>query len=59
MPNSGAKMLKEYVHIVFCMYTVARGCHGRFLKKLKVESGRKQLRIEELVETWLRRRKPT
>jgi hypothetical protein len=29
------------------------------LKKLKVNTGRKQLRIEELRETWLRRRKPT
>jgi len=29
------------------------------LKKLKVKTGRRQLRIEELGETWLRRRKPT
>jgi len=29
------------------------------LKKLKVKPGRRQLRIEELGETWLRRRKPT
>jgi hypothetical protein len=29
------------------------------LKKLKSETGRRQLRIEELEETWLRRRKPT
>jgi hypothetical protein len=28
------------------------------LKKLKVKIGKKQLRIEELGETWLRRRKP-
>jgi hypothetical protein len=33
---------------------MARGCRGR-LKK----TGRKQLRTEELGETWLRRRKPT
>jgi len=29
------------------------------LKKLKVKSGRKQLRSEELGETWLRRQKLT
>jgi len=29
------------------------------LKKLKVKTKRRQLRIEELGETWLRRRKPT
>jgi hypothetical protein len=29
------------------------------LKKLKVKPGRKQLRTEELGETWLRRQKPT
>ena len=29
------------------------------LKKLKIKTGRKQLRTEELGETWLRRRKPT
>jgi len=29
------------------------------LKKLKLKTGRRQLRIEELGETWLRRRKPT
>jgi hypothetical protein len=29
------------------------------LKKLKIKIGRKQLRTEELGETWLRRRKPT
>jgi hypothetical protein len=29
------------------------------LKKLKVKNWKKQLRIEELGETWLRRRKPT
>jgi hypothetical protein len=28
-------------------------------KKLKVETGRKQLRTEELGQTWLRRQKPT
>jgi hypothetical protein len=37
---------------------MARGCHGRSKKKLKLKTGRKQLRIEELGETWLRRRKP-
>ena len=29
------------------------------LKKLKLTTGRKQLRTEELGETWLRRREPT
>jgi len=29
------------------------------LKKLKVKYGRRHLRIKELGETWLRRRKPT
>jgi hypothetical protein len=29
------------------------------LKKLKVKTGRKQLCIQELGETWLRRRKTT
>jgi hypothetical protein len=29
------------------------------LKKLKLKTGKRQLRIEELGETWLRRRKPT
>jgi hypothetical protein len=29
------------------------------VKKLKVKPGRRHLRIEELGETWLRRRKPT
>jgi len=28
-------------------------------KKLKIKTGRKQLRTEELGATWLRRRKPT
>jgi hypothetical protein len=31
-------------------------CHGR---SKKAESQRRQLRIEELGETWLRRQKPT
>jgi hypothetical protein len=38
---------------------MARRCHGRSKKKLKAKTGRKQLRTEELGETWLRRRKPT
>jgi hypothetical protein len=39
---------------------MARGCHGKLKKKLKIKkTGRKQLRTEELGETWLRRRKPT
>jgi hypothetical protein len=29
------------------------------LKKLKKKTGRKQIRTEELGDTWLRRRKPT
>jgi hypothetical protein len=39
---------------------MARGCHGRFKQAEKLKkNGRKQLRTEELGETWLRRRKPT
>jgi hypothetical protein len=37
---------------------LARGCHGRFKKAESKKNGRKQLRIEEIGETWLRRRKP-
>ena len=29
------------------------------LRKLKIKTGKRQLRTEELGETWLRRRKPT
>jgi hypothetical protein len=36
-----------------------RGCYGRFIKAESKETGRKQLRIKELGETWLIRRKPT
>jgi len=32
---------------------MTRGCHERF-KKLKIKTRRKQLRTEELGETWLR-----
>jgi hypothetical protein len=39
--------------------TMARRCHGRYKKSRKLKIGRRQLRIEELGETWLRRRKPT
>jgi len=35
---------------------MARGC---FKKAENKKTGRKQLRTEELGETWLRRRKPT
>jgi hypothetical protein len=28
-------------------------------KQMKIKTGRKQVRTEELGETWLRRRKPT
>jgi hypothetical protein len=38
---------------------MARGCHGRSKKAASQKIGRRQLRIEELGETWLRRRKPT
>jgi hypothetical protein len=38
---------------------MARGCYGRSKKAESKKTGRKQLRIEELGETWLRRRKPT
>jgi len=38
---------------------MARGCHGRFKKAENKKTGRKQLRTEELGETWLRRGKPT
>jgi hypothetical protein len=37
---------------------MARQYHERF-KKAENKTGRKQLRTEELGETWLRRRKPT
>jgi hypothetical protein len=29
-----------------------RGCYGRFIKAKSKKTGRKQLRIEELGETW-------
>jgi hypothetical protein len=38
---------------------MARRCHGRSKKAEKSKTGRRQLRIEELGENWLRRRKPT
>jgi hypothetical protein len=38
---------------------MARGFHGRFKKAENKKTGSKQLRTEELGETWLRRRKPT
>jgi len=38
---------------------MARRCHGRSKKAESQKTGRRQLRIEELGETWLRRRKPT
>jgi hypothetical protein len=39
---------------------MARRCHGRSKKaESQTKTGRRQLRIEELGETWLRRRKPT
>jgi hypothetical protein len=39
---------------------MARRSHGRSKKKLKVKkTGRRQLRIEELGEAWLRRQNPT
>jgi hypothetical protein len=37
--------------------TMARGCHRRFKKAESKKTGSKRLRIEELGETWLRRRK--
>jgi hypothetical protein len=37
---------------------MAKGCHGKLKKKDEnKKTGRKQLRTEELGETWLRRRK--
>jgi hypothetical protein len=33
--------------------------HGRSKRAESLKTGRRQLRIEELGETWLRRRKPT
>ena len=39
--------------------TMARRCHGRSKKAESTKTGRRQLRIEGLGETWLRRRKPT
>jgi len=38
---------------------MARGCHGRSKKAESKKTGRRQLRIEELGEIWLRRQKPT
>ena len=38
--------------------TMARGCYGRSKKAESKKTGRRQLRIEGLGETWLRRRKP-
>jgi hypothetical protein len=38
---------------------MARGCHGRYKIDKSKKTGRKQLRIEELGKTWLRRQKPT
>jgi len=38
---------------------MARGCHGRLKQAENKKTGRKQLTIEELGETWLRRRNPT
>jgi hypothetical protein len=40
---------------------MVRRCHGRRPKKAesRKKTGRRQLRMEELGETWLRRRKPT
>jgi len=38
--------------------TMMARCHGRSKKSCKLKIGRRQLRIEELGETWLRRRKP-
>jgi hypothetical protein len=38
---------------------MARRCHGRSKKAESKKPGRRQLRIEELGETWLRRQKPT
>jgi len=37
----------------------ARGFHGRSKKAESKKTGRRQLRIEEPGETWLRRREPT
>jgi hypothetical protein len=36
-----------------------RGCHGRSKKAESKKIRRRQLRVEELGETWLRRQKPT
>jgi hypothetical protein len=38
---------------------VARRCHGRSKKAESQKTGRRQLKIKKLGETWLRRRKPT
>jgi hypothetical protein len=38
---------------------MARGCHGRSKRAEIKKNVRRQLRTEELVETWLRKRKPT
>jgi hypothetical protein len=37
---------------------MARRCHGRSKKAESQKTGRRQLSIEELGETWLRRQKP-
>jgi hypothetical protein len=38
---------------------MVRGCYGRFKIAESKKTRRRQLRIEELGETWLRRQKPT
>jgi len=38
---------------------MAGGCYGRSKKSESNKTRRRQLRIEELGETWLRKRKPT
>jgi len=49
-----------YIHIYVCecvcMYVYVCAC---LYRPVKLKTGRKQLRTEELGETWLRRRKPT
>jgi len=37
---------------------MAIGCYGRSKKRLKLRTGSKELRVEELGEKMLRRRKP-
>jgi hypothetical protein len=39
--------------------TMAKRCRGRYKKAGSKKTGRRQLRIEDPGETWLRRRKPT